>query len=182
MRLATIARYLYLSYFSKPVCDRSLYKAIKKHQPRKILEIGISSTQRTLRMLDFAHRLAEGETLRYSAVDLFEARDKSLPRLSLKEVHKQLKAAGVTPQLIPGDPAGALSRAANSLPETDLVLISAANDDAALAAAWFYFPRMLHADSLVLREVADAGGQGGLQPISAEQIRQLAGSNRRRAA
>ncbi len=182
MRLATIARYLYLSYFSKPVCDRSLYKAIKKHQPRRILEIGLVSTQRTLRMLDFAQRLTEGETLRYSAVDLFEARDKSLPKLSLKEVHKQLKAAGITPQLIPGDPAGALARSANALPETDLILISAASDDAALAAAWFYFPRMMHAGSLVLRQVVDSSGQLALQPVAAEQIRQLAGSNRRRAA
>jgi hypothetical protein len=182
LRLATIARYLYLSYFSKPVCDRSLYRAIKQHQPRKILEIGLVSTQRTLRMLDFTQRLSNGEPLRYSAVDLFEARDKALPKLSLKEVHKELKAAGITPQLIPGDPAGALARSANALPETDLILISAENNDAALAAAWFYFPRMMHAHSLVLRQVADANGQLALQPVSAEQIRQLAGSNRRRAA
>jgi hypothetical protein len=182
LRLATLARYLYLSYFSKPAGDRSLYQAIKQHRPRKILEIGLASTQRTLRMLDFAGRLAEGETLRYSAIDLFEARDKALPKLSLKEVHKELKAAGIQPQLIPGDPAGALARAANSLPETDLILISGANDDAALAAAWFYFPRMMHTNSLVLRQTVDASGQTSLQPVSAETIRQLSSTHRRRAA
>lgn len=182
MRLAITARYLYLSYFSKPICDRSLYKAIKQHRPRKILEIGLTSTQRTLRMLDFASRLADGGAMRYSAIDLFEARDKSQPKLSLKEVHKELKAAGIQPQLIPGDPAGALTRSANALPETDLILISAANDDATLASAWFFFPRMLHAGSLVLRQVVDATGQTTLQPVSAEQIRQLASSSRRRAA
>jgi hypothetical protein len=181
LRLAITARYLYLSYFSKPACDRSLYRAIKQRKPRKILEIGLVSTERTLRMLDFAQRLSAGEALRYSAVDLFEARDKSLAKLSLKEVHKELKAAGIQPQLIPGDPAGALARSANSLPETDLILISAANDDASLAAAWFFFPRMLHAGSLVLRQVADGDGTV-LQPVLADQIRQLAGSNRRRAA
>ncbi len=182
MRLAIIARYLYLSYFSKPGNDRALYRAVRRQPPRKILEIGLGSTQRTLRMLDLARRLSEGEHLRYAAIDLFEARDAQQPKLSLKGVHRDLKALGVQPQLIPGDPAGALARAANSLPETDLILISAANDDAALAGAWFFFPRMLHGGSLVLREVRGEGNTSSFVPISTEQIRLLAGSSRRRAA
>ena len=180
MRLATTLRYLYFSYFSKPVSDRALYPILKQKRPRKILEIGISSLDRTLRLLDFAQRMSEGEAIRYVAIDLFEARSAG-EKLSLKECHRVLKGTEVQSQLVPGDPAGAVARVANSLPDVDLVLISAAHDDAALAGAWFYLPRMLNASSIVLRETT-AGEQTVRQTIEAAQIRQWAGGSRRRAA
>ena len=55
-------------------------------------------------------------------------------------------------QLIPGDPHSALARSANSLQNTDLVIISAGHDEQSLASAWFYLPRMLHAGSAVYVE------------------------------
>ncbi len=181
MRLATTLRYLYLSYFSKPVSDRALYRILRRKRPRKVLEIGIASTDRTLRMLDFAQRLVEGEAIRYAAIDLFEARDTSAPKLSLKECHKLFKTTQAQAQLIPGDPAGAVARVANSLPDVDLVLISAVHDDDALAGAWFYLPRMLNAGSIVLRAVVAAEG-ATFQVVDPVKIRQWAGASRRRAA
>lgn len=181
MRLATTLRYLYLSYFSKPASDRALYRILRQKRPRKILEIGIGNTDRTLRMLDFVQRLVEGEAIRYAAIDLFEARDASAPRLSLKDCHRLLKTTQAQSQLIPGDPAGAVARVANSLPDVNLVLISAAHDDASLAGVWFYLPRMLNAGSIVLREVAGDEGTT-FQVIDPAKIRQWAGANRRRAA
>ena len=46
----------------------------------------------------------------------------------------------------------ALSAAANSLTNTDLLIISADQDAASLERAWFYVPRMLHGETLVLHE------------------------------
>ena len=43
-----------------------------------------------------------------------------------------------------------ISRIANSHVRTDLIVISAGYDQAALDTSWFYFPRMLHSGSLVL--------------------------------
>jgi len=179
LRLATAARYLFLTYLTKPACDRVLYRTIRQQPVRKILEIGIGTTARTMNLLDWSQRMAEGEAIRYAAVDLFEARPASQPKLSLKETHKLLKTTPVHAQLIPGDPGGALARVANSMPGIDLVLISAAHDDASLAGAWFYLPRMLHDGSIVLRELA---GSAGWQEITPQQIRERAGSTRRRAA
>ena len=181
MRLATTLRYLYLSYFSKPASQRSLYRLVRQRRPRKVLEIGIGSIDRTLRMIDFAQRLVEGDPIRYAAIDLFEARDASAPKLSLKDCHRLLKTTQAQSQLIPGDPAGALARVANSLPDVDLVLISSAHDDASLAGAWFYLPRMLNAGSMVLREVFGAEANA-FQVVDPAKIRQWAGANRRRAA
>jgi hypothetical protein len=65
----------------------------------------------------------------------------------------------------------------------DLVLISAAHDEAALAGAWFYLPRMLHEGSVVLQEVPGDDKKGPTwRPLPLAKIRELAGVGRRCAA
>ncbi len=154
-------KYLYLSYLSKPAGDRVLYRAIGRRKMRKILEIGMGPSRRTLRMIDLAGRVSQAESVRYAAIDLFEARPpESTPGLPLKETHKLLKSTRAHVQLIPGDPASALARSANALVNMDLVIISADHAEASLAEAWFYLPRMLHANSIVYLE--SKAGQSGL--------------------
>jgi hypothetical protein len=184
LRLATRLRYFYLAYFSKPVCQRVLYRALRRTPGRKILEIGIGDTARTLRMIHLGQRLADGEALRYAAIDLFEARPTTAPeRLSLKEAHRLLKPTAAQIQLIPGDPARALAQVANSLPNVDLVLISKEHTDASLSGAWFYVPRMLHAASVVFREMPDAtSGATTLAVLEPAEILTRAAAGRRRAA
>lgn len=183
MRIASYLRYIYLAYFSKPVCERTLYRAIRRTRARKILEIGVGDAARTVRMIRLAQRLSNGESVRYAAIDLFEARrDAAGAKLSLKEAHRLLKPTPAQIQLIPGDPAEALARAANSLPNVDLLLISSAQSDASLAEAWFYFPRMLHDASAVYRETSSTDGTTALQTLPAGAIEKLAGAPRRRAA
>ena len=184
MRSASYLRYLYLAYFSKPVRERILYRAIRRTRALKILEIGVGDVARTLRMIRLAHGFSNGEAVRYAAIDLFEARPAADgQKLSLKEAHRLLKPTGAQIQLIPGDPAQALARVANSLPNVDLLLISAAQSDTSLAEAWFYFPRMLHDASRVYRETSDAAdGATALEILEAGDIQKLAGAPRRRAA
>jgi hypothetical protein len=176
-------RYLFLAHLSKPASDRVIYRAVRRVRPRRILEIGIGSADRTVRLARLASRQAQQSTVRYAAIDPFEARDANLPAgLSLKEAHRLLTASGVQAQLVPGDPAQAISRAANSLAGMDLVLISADYEVASLGQAWFYVPRMLHAGSRVYIESRQ--GEGGLsyRLMTATEIEQLAGACRRRAA
>ena len=62
---------------------------------------------------------------------------------------------------------------ANSLTGTDLMLISADQDEATLEAAWFYVPRMLHPGSQVLfEEIEDSASRWRV--VSHEQVRKLA--------
>ncbi len=175
-------KYLYLAYLSKPVGDRTLYRTIGKTGARKILEIGLGPTARTLRMLDLAARRSGGEATRLAAIDLFEARASEQPGLSLKEAHRVFKGAANQVQLIPGDPAATLPRVANSLAKIDLIIISSLVSDEALSGAWYYLPRMLNATSVVLRESAAADGQTGFSPIPHAEIESRAGAARRRAA
>jgi hypothetical protein len=182
LRFATTLRYFYLAYFSKPVAERVLYRAIRRVPARRILEIGIGDVSRTLRLIGLAGRLSEGERVRYAAIDLFEARGADRASLTLKEAHRLLKGTCAQIQLIPGDPAGALAQAANSLANIDLVVISAGQDDSALSGAWFYLPRMLHASSVVFREVRQEAGGTAVAPLDRQEIQVRADRGRSRRA
>jgi hypothetical protein len=175
---------LYLAYFSKPVGERVLYRAIRRTRARRILEIGIGDPARTVRMIGLANRLADGESVRYAAIDLFEARPSDQgAHLPLKEAHRMLKGTPAQVQLIPGEPGKALAQVANALTNVDLMLISADHGDASLEGAWFYLPRMLHADSVVFREGRDdATGGKAPRPLDRAEIQARAASGRRRAA
>ncbi len=184
MLIASRFKQLYLSYFSKPLSDRVIYRTIARRKVRRIVEIGIGTGQRTRRMIDLASRLGQGETIRYAAIDLFESRSPDASRgLSLKDAHRLLQSTAAKVQLIPGDPASALARWANSLQNVDLVVIAADYDEKALAGAWFYLPRMLHAGSTVYLEsrAADSAGMA-LRVAGRSEIDQHAAASRRRAA
>jgi hypothetical protein len=150
---------------------------------RRILEIGIGSADRTNRLVKLARQFSASEPIRYTAIDLFEGRGKNMPQgLSLKDTHRMLAPHDAKVQLIPGEPAQALARAANSLAETDVVLISAVGDGSALGPGWFYVPRMLHPGSQVFLETRTADGGTTLRLAPLAEIEVLAQTSRRRAA
>lgn len=183
-QLANIAmagrlRSWYLCYWSKPKGLRPLYKLLRKQRIRRIVELGIGSAERTLRMLELCPATEETS---YAGIDLFEARENGDGAgMPLKQAHKLLATTGAKTRLIPGDPYSALARAANSLARQDLVLISADQDAESLARAWFYVPRMLHASTVVLRETRGEDGPV-LTRLTPEEIAKLAQSPRGRRA
>jgi hypothetical protein len=136
-------------------------------------------------MLEVAgiHRpLAE---IRYTGIDLFETREPGDESgLTLKRAFQLLRTTGARIRLIPGDPFTALSRAANLLGATDLLVVSADHDPDSLARAWYFVPRMLDAHSRVfLAEAMGADGNQRLRQLGAGEFRQLAYAvDRRRAA
>ena len=122
--------------------------------------------------------------IHYTGIDLFEARSSmDGPGVTLKMAHRLLKATGARTQLLPGDPLTALSREANCLTGTDLVIISARQDRSSLARAWFYVPRMLHPGSQVYVEEVGRGGRPPvLRRLAPDEIARLATPAPRRQA
>ena len=111
-------------------------------------------------MLELALLATPPQEIHYTGIDLFESRSKADgPGLTLKDTHRMLKATGVRVRLVPGDPWTSLSRAANQLAGTDLLVIGADQDQESLAKAWFYVPRMLHRGSRVFVARSDADGE-----------------------
>src|SRR2546423_8991741 len=155
MRRVSVARLLrsfYLLYFSQPATDRALYRAVRSRTIRSIVELGISLSSRTPRLLEIAAWRTASLPLRYTGIDLFESRPAGQPSLSLKQAFAGLQASDARVQLVPGDPAAALRRTANSLVGTDLLIIAADQDRDSLAAAWTWMPRMLRPTSLIFLE------------------------------
>ena len=140
--------YFRLSMFSKPACNRRLFQVIKKEQCQSFLEIGLSDGQRSQQMLQVAEKYSDAP-IRYTGVDLFDARD-AQPRLKLIDMHKALKAFDAKCQLVPGAAGQAIERIANSHLRTDIIIVSGETEISQVEAAISFFPRMLHANSLVL--------------------------------
>jgi SAM-dependent methyltransferase len=176
-------RLQYLTRFSKPASDRVLYRSIL-HQPvRRILELGIGTGQRAVRMLELAGLDLSAGSIAYTGVDLFEARTAmNGPGITLKMAYRLLRSTGATIRLLPGDPFSALARCANELGCFDFVVISAWHDTQSLARSWFYLPRMLHANSRIFLEQGRSDA-GEFREMSPADVQNLAGAaTRRRAA
>ncbi len=160
--------------FSRPASHRCVYRAIRRGRFASIVELGIGNGSRAFRMIQLA--MAGGENVRYTGIDEFELRGPERGEgLTLKRAYQCLRATGAAIQLVPGDPLSALSRAANSLTGTDLVVVSADVDAPSLRSAWRFVPRMLHRSSLVYLEEPDPRG-GGLRLVrlSAGEVGRLA--------
>jgi hypothetical protein len=183
--VGSLLRSFFLLYFSQPAADRALYRMVRSRSIRSIVELGISLTSRTPRLLEIAGWRTAGLPLRYTGIDLFEARPIDRPRLPLKHAFATLQSPNVRVQLVPGDPATALRRTANSLVGTDLLIISADQDRDALARAWTWVPRMLTDTSLIfLEEPAEKPGQTAWRRLTFADIERLAAQSKpaRRAA
>jgi hypothetical protein len=186
LSVGSLIRSSYLRYFSKPAEERAIYQAIHRRPIRSIVEIGLNLAARTPRLIEMAAARSNSGLIRYTAIDQFEARPAGHPQLSLKQAFATLRGAPAQVRLIPGDPAGALARTANSLTGTDLLLISSLPNDDSLAQAWIWIPRMLTASSLVLLQ--QPGGKSTKttwQSIPQTEIHRLAtaaSKSRRQAA
>lgn len=174
--------YVWLAYFSKPKGDRALFRLIKKHPIRSLVELGVGDASRAERIIDFAQQFVPNGEFSYTGVDLFEGRPDHLPGTTLKEAHGRLKRLDAKVKLIPGDPFTALARSANGLAGTDMVLVSRDIDEESLEKAWFYLPRMLHDQTLILTEQVVAEDDSGapsewaFQPMDPDEILERAGS------
>jgi hypothetical protein len=177
-------RLIYSCHFSKPPHNRPVYQAIRRCRARKIVELGIGAGQRAMRMIEIAKLVSPQQDIHYVGVDPFEARAESDgPGLTLKAAHQLLRSERVRVQLVPGNPSDVLVRIANSLGKIDLLIVPAELDSESFARAWFFVPRILHENSVVLVERLLGDGQRLLEIKPRHEIDSLASVGvRRRAA
>ena len=146
----TTFRYWMLRWFSKPSWDRSLYQVIKLEKPKSILEIGLSSIERTLNLIQIAQQASPEIELKYSGIDLFEARSAGRQTIKLKDAHCQLQKTKAKVRLMPGEFHDCLPRYANQVGKHDLVIVTTVADAATYGPAWYFVPRMLDDSGLLL--------------------------------
>jgi hypothetical protein len=174
-------KYTYLAYLSQPATDRVLYRSIDKRPIRSLLEIGIGSGVRAERLLAVALRHVSDAELRYTGIDLFEDRPAGAERIGLKQAYQQLRQQQVKVQLVPGDPFTALARISNYISGIDLVVVAGDQDPESMARAWLFLPRMIHAETLIFSQAADAHGKlTDFVELTRQQLDELAGLRGRR--
>ena len=170
MKPLSLIGYLHLTKFAKPVCDREIYSVIKKYKFRSFVEIGMGDGSRCENMIKVAQRFGESKNVRFTGIDLFDSRTEG-EELPLIDTHRRLKSlANTKSQLVPGPVQPAVARIANSHVRTDLIVVSALPDPAEMAEAWFYFPRMLHAGSVILHQ-SSVGGK--FKTLNRHQIEKM---------
>lgn len=171
----------HLAHMSKPVEDRPIYQEMLNGHVRRILEFGLGFGDRSVRLIETASRFCDARDIYYTGVDLFEGRDSSQGAgLALKLAHKKLIRTGAHVRLVPGDAFSGIARIANSLKGVDLVVISGDQPLEILDRAWFYFPRMLHAQTQIfLQKPCQAGESAPYDRIGTNEIAIWAGRTQR---
>jgi hypothetical protein len=170
-------------HLSRPSSDRPVYRGIRRLRARKIVEVGIATARRAVRMIEVAGAADGVAAVQYTGIDLFEARSAADgPGLSLKQAHRLLKTTGARIRLVPGCPEEGLSQVANALGKVDVLILSPRADVRQLGHAWFFTPRLLGDRTLVFLESFSAEGVASLRPVDLAEIHEQAGPLLRRAA
>ncbi len=134
------------SYIAKPLEERPLFREFLRRPISRVVEIGLGDGDRAERLIRLAIKLA-GRHVTYTGIDPFESAAAGEPRMLYKEAYKRLNYAGCSCKLVPGDPRAALTRVANTLSGTELLVIAAGAEE--MRGAWRYVPRMLAAESRI---------------------------------
>lgn len=183
MAAASWFKHFRLAYLSHPKSDRQLYRLAKRHKFARIVEVGLRSVEQSSLLIEVAQRFAPEKMVAYTGLDWFDARPAEQPPLTLKQTHAALHATGAQVRLVPGSPANSVAGIANAHANTQLLLIAGSVSDEELEAAWFFVPRMLRPDSIILRQRQGADGQPTYVELSVSNLAdRVERAARRRAA
>ncbi len=158
MAKTSFLKYCQLAWLSGPVCDRLVYRRMVQSQPRNILEIGLGLGVRSLRLFQVARRYCAASEIYYTGIDLFEGRGPGHANLPLKDAYKLLRSQGVHVRLVPGEPAVGLQLTSQLLTNIDLIVIDSAIGDSDLMPAWKWMKRIMHGETVVMRQLSPKTG------------------------
>ncbi|HMP79641.1 MAG TPA: hypothetical protein PKD54_09340 [Pirellulaceae bacterium] len=165
--------FLRLCHFSRPACDRVLYKWTARNKPRAIVEGGLSGIERSQSIIRIAQRVSPNAEISYLGLDEFEGRPQVNSELTLRNTHKMLNRTGAKVRLLPGDPLGTIARMANQLPKADLFILTLDPNHCDWDQLWFFLPRLMHDNTLVLLR-RDSHGTGQPEVLNLKEIEALA--------
>ena len=132
-------------------------------------------------MIAIANKFSGSNQVRYTGIDLFDARETPDSALKLLDVHKEFSALNAKIQLVPGRLNEAIPRIANTHLRTDLILISGEYQKDEINSCWEFFPRMLCATSILLLQ-APGDLDGGFQTLTRMELERIVKRSTRKEA
>lgn len=148
MLAASYLKSLYLCFCARGRADRAVYRRLLRLKPSRIVEIGLGDGSRAVDMIELAHR-QRTSPVHYCGIDLFEAREQAV--LPLKEAHLRLNKTGAKIRLLPGDLASTITRHANFLAGTDLLVFDESISEQQLERLSPFWLRIVHEGTAVAR-------------------------------
>lgn len=178
MSLARFWSSLKLLHFSKPAGNRPLYQAVRGRVIQSVLEINVATGERSERLIGWLREQGSEGTIRYAAVDPFEAGGAG--HLGLKEFHSRLGRLGARPLPVPlaGSLAVSLTRVAHTIGAVDLLILDCSGAELNDPAVLHILPRLVREDSVVLTR---AEATGGLETQPASRFAESTQQHRRAA-
>ena len=147
-----LLRRVWLTRFSQPAGERTIYRHALKAAPKRIIEMGLGTLGRTERLLGLVRGVHPGVDLHYVGLDRFEGRlPDDPPGVTLKQAHQRLHGLARV-QLVPGNVDTSLSKLCNHLGAFDLVLISGDNDPRYVDRCWFFIQRIVTQQTAIFAE------------------------------
>ncbi|MEM8677721.1 MAG: hypothetical protein AAGF97_00070 [Planctomycetota bacterium] len=165
--------------FSKSTPDKPLLKHIERESVTRIVQIGIGDGSRGSNLISTAAKTSRDRRISYTGIDLFEASEGGL---GIKQAHQLLHPLGADVRLVPGNAQVALTRCANELRGTDLVVIADSESAAGIDQVWHLVHRMLHKESQVWVEQTDGTFECLLVPEVTAKMMANQRQGRRKAA
>ncbi len=179
---ARLIKYLQFAYLSKSPLEKTIFRTIRSISAGHIVEIGVGRGELAHRMIEQAICYTNRPRVTYTGIDLFELRADGSEALELRAAYQMLSPLDARVRLIPGEPDTALARRANTLLDTDLLVVHAGLDAERMRRAWYYVPRMLQPHSRVIVESAAADQRPQVLDLAAvHELAQAARSQRRAA-
>lgn len=119
-----------------------LNEYIRNHECRRILEIGVHDGENARTMVEAAIQHVPPDEVEYYGFDFFAGS-------RLRDVERKLKAAGCTVHLFKGDSVDTLPRAAQTLPNMDVMFIDGGKSYAEAKSDWEHAKTLMHPGTAV---------------------------------
>lgn len=150
MSLARFWSSFKLLNLSKPVGDRSLYRAVRGLRVESILEVNVGNANRSEKLIAWLREQSDVETIRYAAIDAFEMGGDD--HISLKEFHSRLGRLGTKPLPVPdtGKLSTALARVAHTIGSVDLAIFDCEPQRLEEPTVLAILPKIIRTNSIVL--------------------------------
>ncbi|MBM3281257.1 MAG: class I SAM-dependent methyltransferase [Candidatus Harrisonbacteria bacterium] len=144
-------------FFYGPKRYRNIYRILQKTRPKRIMEIGVWTGERSIRMIETLKKYYAADAIDYYGFDLFEdlSDEQLVSEVSKKpptkaQIQEKLEKTGANIHLFKGNTLETLPRETQSLPKMDFVFLDGGHSLETIENDWKYVKELMHEKTVVI--------------------------------